>query len=96
MARKKNKKLLKGERVLRTFILLLIIGNIFGTSFSMALLSKTNIEVESIRKKISKQESLNQSLEMKINELASFDNVEGIASLYGLEYNNSNVRTINE
>lgn len=57
MARKKNKKLLKGERVLRTFILLLIIGNIFGTSFSMALLSKTNIEVESIRKKISKQES---------------------------------------
>ena len=46
MARKKNKKLLKGERVLRTFILLLIIGNIFGTSFSMALLSKTNIEVE--------------------------------------------------
>lgn len=32
MARKKNKKLLKGERVLRTFILLLIIGNIFGTS----------------------------------------------------------------
>ena len=88
MARKKNKKLLKGERVLRTFILLLIIGNIFGTSFSM--------EVESIRKKISKQESLNQSLEMKISELASFDNVEGIASLYGLEYNNSNVRTINE
>lgn len=51
MARKKNKKLLKGERVLRTCILLLIIGNIFGTSFSMALLSKTNIEVESIRKK---------------------------------------------
>ena len=96
MARKKNKKLLKGERVLRTFILLLIIGNIFGTSFSMALLSKTNIEVESIRKKISKQESLNQSLEMKISELASFDNVEGIASLYGLEYNNINVRTINE
>lgn len=33
---------------------------------------------------------------MKISELASFDNVEGIASLYGLEYNNSNVRTINE
>ena len=96
MARKKNKKLLKGERVLRTFILLLIVGNIFGTSFSMALLSKTNIEVESIRKKISKQESLNQSLEMKISELASFDNVEVIASLYVLEYNNGNVRTINE
>ena len=96
MAKKKKVKLLKGEKTLVLLSVLLILGNIFGTSFSMALLSKTNIEVESIRKKISKQESLNQSLEMKISELASFDNVEGIASLYGLEYNNSNVRTINE
>ena len=33
---------------------------------------------------------------MKISELASFDNVEAVATTYGLEYNNSNVRTINE
>lgn len=96
MARKKNDKILRGEKSLYLLIGILVLGNIFGTSFSSALLSKTNIEVESIRKKIDKQENLNQSLEMKISELASFDNVEAVATTYGLEYNNSNVRTINE
>ena len=92
MARKKNDKILRGEKLLYLLIGILVFGNIF----SSALLSKTNIEVESIRKKIDKQENINQSLEMKISELASFDNVEAVATTYGLEYNNSNVRTINE
>lgn len=96
MAKKKKVKLLKGEKTLVVLSVLLILGNIFGTSFSMALLSKTNIEVESMRRKIDKQAMLNQSLEMKINELASLDNVETVATTYGLEYNNSNIRTINE
>ncbi len=96
MAKKKKVKLLKGEKTLVVLSVLLILANIFGTSFSMALLSKTNIEVESMRRKIDKQAMLNQSLEMKINELASLDNVETVATTYGLEYNNSNIRTINE
>ncbi len=96
MAKKKKAKILKGERVLYVLIGLLVLGNIFGTSFSMALLSKTNIEVESMKRKIDKQALLNQSLEMKINELASLENVESVATTYGLEYNNSNIRTINE
>ena len=75
MAKKKKVKLLKGEKTLVLLSVLLILANIFGTSFSMALLSKTNIEVESMRRKIDKQAMLNQSLEMKINELASLDNV---------------------
>ncbi len=95
MARKKR-KYLKGEKLLTFIIGLLIFGNIFGASFSMALLSKTNIEVESMKKKISKQEDLNESLEMKINELASLDNVEAVATNLGLEYNNSNIVVVNE
>ena len=91
-----KRKYVKGEKLLITLVTLLVLGNIFGPSFSMALLSKTNIEVESIKKKITKQESLNESLEMKINELASLDNVETVATNYGLEYNNSNIRTISE
>ena len=96
MAKKKKAKILNGERVLYVLIGLLVLGNIFGTSFSMALLSKTNIEVESMKRKIDKQALLNQSLQMKINELASLENVESVATTYGLEYNNSNIRTINE
>jgi len=93
---RKKKRFLKGEKLLYLLIGLLIFGNVFGSSFSMALLSKTNIEVESMKKKISKQEDLNESLEMKINELASLDNVEAVASTLGLEYNNSNIVVVNE
>lgn len=93
---KKKKHLLKGEKILYFLIGVLIVGNIFGQSFSMALLSKTNIEVESIRKKISKQENMNQSLYMKINELASLENVESVATTLGLGYNNSNIRVLED
>lgn len=87
---------LKGEKVLYVLIGLLIVLNVLGQSFSMALLSKTNIEVESMRTKIEKQENLNASLEMKINELASLDNIQSVAYTYGLEYNNDNIRVIEE
>jgi len=87
---------LKGEKVLYVLIGLLIVLNVLGQSFSMALLSKTNIEVESMRTKIEKQENLNASLEMKINELASLDNIQSVAYAYGLEYNNDNIRVIEE
>lgn len=96
MAKKKKTTFLKGEKILYLLIGLLIVGNILGQSFSMALLSKTNIEVESMRKKISKQENLNQSLEMKINELASLENVEAVATTYGLGYNNSNIIVVSD
>ena len=49
-----------------------------------------------MKRKIDKQALLNQSLQMKINELASLENIESVATTYGLEYNNSNIRTINE
>ncbi len=87
---------LKGEKVLYVLIGLLIVLNVLGQSFSMALLSKTNIEVESMRTKIEKQENLNASLEMKINELVSLDNIQSVAYAYGLEYNNDNIRVIEE
>lgn len=96
MAKRKKRSTFKGEKVLVFLVIMLAIGNVLGTSFSSALISKTNIEVESIKKKISKQENINESLEMKISELASLDNVETVATTLGLEYNNSNIRTINE
>ena len=87
---------LKGEKVLYVLIGLLVIFNVLGQSFSMALLSKTNIEVESMRTKIETQQNLNASLEMKINELASLDNIQSVAYSYGLKYNNDNIRVIEE
>ncbi len=92
----KRTNLLRGEKLLYFLIFLLVVFNFLGQAFSMAYLSKTNIELESIKSKINKQESINESLSMKINELASLDNVEEVATLFGLEYNNNNVKIISE
>lgn len=96
MATKKQVIFVKGEKVLYFLIGFLVVANVLGQAFSMALLSKTNIEVESIKLKINNQISMNESLEMKINELASLDNIRNVAYSYGLEYNNDNIRIIEE
>lgn len=96
MKKKRRVTILKGEKFLCFLIAFLLVANIFGQSFSMALLSKTNIEVETMRSKIKKQQAMNESLEMKINELASLDNIDTVATLYGLGYNNDNIRVIGE
>ena len=96
MKKKKRIVVLKGERFLCFLIGFLIVANILGQSFSNALLSKTNFEVENMKSKIKKQLSMNESLEMKINELASLNNIDSVASAYGLEYNNDNIRVVNK
>lgn len=96
MATKKRINVLKGEKFLYFMIVFLILGLVVGRSFSMAMLSKTNIEVESMRKKVSNQTSMNESLKMRINELASLDNIGEVANAYGLEYNNDNIRILSE
>ena len=64
------------------------------TVFSKAVLSKANIEVERISEKIEKQQGINESLEMQKNELASLSNIQDIAKIYGLSYNNDNIIVI--
>ena len=58
-------------------------------------LSSINIEVERLNKEVSKQEKTNQSLYMKINELASLENIQTVANNEGLAYNNNNIVIIN-
>ena len=54
--------------------------------------SKTNNQ--DIKKNEVNQEKENESLEMKINELASLENIQKIAEEYGLSYINSNIKII--
>lgn len=93
----KRIKLLKGEKMI--FFLLILFGCIIMPSswvYTKALLSESNIELERIKSKISKQTDTNEALSMQIDELASIDNIQDIASKNGLSYNNSNIKTINE
>lgn len=95
MKNKSNKvKFLKGEK----FFLFLII--LFGTLApiltvsSKSILSRSNIELERIKKKVERQENINDSLEMQVNELASLSSIQDIAKEYGLSYNNDNIIVI--
>lgn len=94
--KKANVRLFKIEKILITIIIgqfLLIQAFIV---FSRAKLASSNIAVEKVSNKISRQESINQSLQMKINELASLTNIQEIAKEYGLKYDNNNILVIKD
>lgn len=93
---KKNKisKLVNRERRFVVFGAILLLF-LWGISFFMKnSLASINIEVERLSRDIKEQKEVNQSLAMKINELASLENVNIVANQVGLAYNNDNIRLI--
>lgn len=92
----KKIKLLKGEKLLSIFILFMLVMIPLCTVFTKAVLSETNIAVEQLKNKITDQEGKNESLNMQIDELASLDKIQEVATEKGLSYNNSNIKNIDE
>lgn len=92
---KKGNKLLLIDKVMITIIILIGILIPVSTVYSKSILQDENIEVERLKSKIAKQKNINESLEMQIDELASLNNIQGIAKEYGLSYNNENIIVIN-
>ena len=93
---KKNKinKLVNRERRFMVFGAVLLLF-LWGISFFMKNSpASINIEVERLSRDIKEQKEVNQSLTMKINELASLENVNVVANQVGLAYNNDNIRLI--
>lgn len=94
--RKKGVKLLKGEKAMYVLLLFLLLAIPMFNVYTSSLLSETNNEVEKLNKVIEKQELVNQSLSMQIDELASLENIQTIAQSYGLSYNNGNIKSVGE
>lgn len=95
--KKRMKKIVrmgKFERLLYAFTITLLVISPFAIVFSQATLSKINFDVEKVKKQISTQEKKNESLAMKVNELASLDNIKTVAEQQGLSYNNNNIKSI--
>ena len=90
----KKVKTLKIEKLIYMLIAFVAIMIPIANVFSKALLSETNIEVEKLENKISKQTGINDSLSMQINELASLDKIQAVANNLGLSYNNDNIKLI--
>jgi len=94
--KKKNKKLkISGfEKVMFAFTFVLLVLSPILSVYAKSNLSKANYELESFKDDIALQEKSNQSLQMKINELASFDNLESIAQRQGLSYTSNSIKTV--
>lgn len=88
---RKRVKLCGIDRLMIVVIVLLAVFTPVLVVYSKSTLSESNIELERIKRKVEKQESINESVAMKINELASLSNIQDVAKEHGLDYNNDNI-----
>ena len=96
MKAKKRKKLriTKFEKILYVFTITLLLIAPISIVFTKSALSEINFKVEKMKKQVNNQEKTNESLEMKINELVSLDNIKSVIKAEGLTYNNDSIKNI--
>lgn len=92
----KSEKNNKRDKKLFILIILVLILSPLLQVVTRAKLSEVNIEVEKLKNNIEKQENVNESVEMQINELASLDKIREIAKENGLSYKNNNITSIDK
>lgn len=90
----KKNKLSPFEKILYLITIILLILSPLVIVFLKSTLSKMNYDVEKLKKSISIQEKENEGLQMKINELASLENIQKVIKDQGLKYNNDNIKNI--
>ena len=94
MKKKKKVKISKFEKFLYTLTCFLLLVSPIIIVFTKSTLSEVNYEVEKIKREIASQEKENESLKMKINELASLENIQKVIQDEGLVYNNDSIKNI--
>ena len=88
---KKIVRLTKGERSLYVMGAMCFVLTIAIKVFCGAGISNMKMDIERISYKIDSQEKKNQSLVMQVNELTSYENLNGVLKDMGLAYNNENI-----
>ena len=83
---KQRKRKTKFEKMMITLTVTTVAFVFVSVFFFKAQLSSVNIEVERLKKSVTKQE--------KVNELISLENMQLVAASNGLEYNNNNIIVI--
>lgn len=94
MKKKKKVKISKFEKFLYTLTCFLLLVSPIFIVFTKSTLSEVNYEVEKIKREIASQKKENESLKMKINELASLENIQKVIKDEGLVYNNDSIKNI--
>ena len=92
---KKKKSFLSSfERWMYRLCILIIIALIIGIVCCETSLAQTNVEIQKLERSVEKQKKTNESLNMKIDEMTSLDNIKEISEKYGLSYHSENIKTI--
>lgn len=92
--KKKNKFFCAFERFMYKICIIIIITLVALIVFSETTLAKKNIEIQNKSHQVEEQKKVNESLEMKIDEMTSLENIKEISEQYGLKYNSDNIKTI--
>lgn len=92
--KKKKKGLTKIEKFLYKSCFVIVLFLLVGIVFTSASVSKMNIELQNMSMEVESQADTNESLAMKINEMASLENIQVISRNLGLAYNDENIKTI--
>lgn len=90
----KKKKITKLESFLYKVGSVIVIALIVGIVLAQTALAKVNLEVQYLKNEVEEKENINTSLSMKINEMASLENVEAVSKDEGLSYNSENIKAI--
>ena len=91
MKRTRKARLTKGERMLYTMGFFCLVLTIFIRVFSSAGIGNLKMDIEKMNYLVENQERKNQSLTMQVNELTSYENLNGVLKDMGLAYNNENI-----
>ena len=94
--KKKSVKFTKFEKVLFVITAVICLSYPFMSIFAKSTLSEVNYKLENNKEEIAKQNKNNESLQMKINELASLENLEQGAKKLGLSYTSNSIKTIDK
>ena len=92
--KKKNRFFCAFERFMYKVCITLIISLVVLIVCTETTLAKKNIEVQNKTSEVEDQRKVNESLEMKIDEMTSLENIKEISEQYGLYYNSDNIKTI--
>lgn len=95
-SKKKRVFFCKFERFMYKICIVAIIGLIVGIICSETSLAQVNLEVQKMDKEVEEQKKKQESLEMKIDEMTSLENIKEISAEYGLTYHSDNIKTIED
>ena len=95
MKKKKKKTFLSSlERFIYKLFTVIIILLIVGIVCSETSLAQMNLDIQKQESEVEKQRKRIESLNMKIDEMTSLDNIKEISERYGLTYHSENIKTI--